>query len=211
MNDRLIEPTTNIHARPRWLTLLLDASFVVVLVSVLFAALMYAGLQLYGVRFYEVTSNSMSGSFDRGDVVAVRAFAAHDVEVGDVIAFTRPGFADPTVHRVEAISQPIPDVQTLIRDEDGNLLEEGWNYAHRDFLTRGDANPVRDSQAIPQEDVVGTLRFVVPPPFNLIVTKIDRQALMVIGVGSIILYIAWEAADGARALMRRRAARDAFE
>jgi signal peptidase len=181
-----------------------DALFIVAVVFVIAAIGIYVGLQLWGVRFYEVTSDSMKGTFSEGDVVGVKAIAPHDVEDGDVIAYRRPGFPNPIVHRVQAVLNPLPDVVTVVHYPDGSE-KEYWQYAHREFITKGDANPVEDPP-VPQEQLIGQVVFVVPHPFHLIVTRFERSTLMMVGVAAIALYVAWEVADGIRTVVRRRRA-----
>ena len=182
---------------------LTDSVFVVALLCVLVAALIYAGLQLYGVRFYAVGSDSMDPAFSKGDVVGVRTIPVHEIQPGDVIAFWRDGFPEPIIHRVTRIKSS-PDIRSIFKDVDGNVVGTRMAYSERTFWVKGDANPTEDSQAVSGASVVGKQVLVVPWPFNLLVTKFNRQALMVVGVAAIALFVAWEGLDGLREVMRRR-------
>jgi len=89
------------------------------------------GIQ-YGLRFVLhtntplviVVSGSMEPVFYRGDVVVLEGVKnPHDIKVGDVIVYKRPGYEYPIIHRVRYI---------------GNV------NGHRCFVTWGDNNPGPD-------------------------------------------------------------------
>jgi signal peptidase len=192
------------HAGSRVVRVLGNILFGVALAAVLFAAITYAGLQLLGVRFYEVSSGSMRPTLDVGDVVAVKSIPAHEIKKGDVIAFKRSGFPYPFIHRVEYIGNPLPDVETVLKNPEGKVISTHWQYAHRDFYTKGDANAAVDGDPVPQEKVLGKMLFSVPQPFNLLASGLDRGTLLALGVGAIGLFIAWELMDGVREGLRKR-------
>lgn len=171
-------------------------------VLIVTAALIYSGLQLVGIRFYEVQSDSMVPVFAKGDVIAVRSKAAHNVQVGDVILFQQAGFSQPTAHRVVRV-QASPDVRSVIVDKDGQVLKESTRFAERSFWTRGDANPEEDSGVVSESQLLGKELFVVPWPLNLFAAKLDRQALFLLGVLALSAYVLWELGEGFGAWRRR--------
>lgn len=183
-----------------------DVLLVVAAVLLVAAALLYGGLRLIGYRFYEVTSTSMEPTFSRGDVVASHTVAAHNVEAGDVIVFRRDGSSDPVVHRVVRVKSD-PDIQTVLNDASGKVLRTGWTYAPRTFYTQGDGNNAEDTQPVEESELIGEERFRVPWPLDLLATSINRTLLVVVGVGAIGAYVAWEVSDMGRAILRRRRAR----
>jgi signal peptidase I len=86
-----------------------------------------------------VSSQSMTPTFNYGDLIVVRGEKAENVEVGDIIAFTVPApfdriAASPTVHRVVE-----------------KWVENDKTY----FKTKGDSNPSADSWKLPAENIVG--------------------------------------------------------
>lgn len=178
--------------------------FFAALAAVLVSAFVYTGLRILGYEFYEITSTSMSGTIDKGGVVAVRSVVPKDVEDGDIVAFKKPGFSYPVIHRVIAVSHLEPDVRTVVRKPSGELISDSWKYGHRDFQTKGDANPVADGDLVPQERLIGRMAFEVPPPLNLIVTHLSKQTLFVIGSFALVMYIVAEMLDAARAARNRR-------
>jgi len=192
----------------RWLCIVRDVVLTIVVVAALFAALLYAGAQAMGYRFYEVTSPSMVPTFDKGDVVAAKTVPPHRIKAGDVIVFQRDGYPDPIVHRVLRV-QSAPDIHSVLRDKDGNVLKDSWAYSERHFYTKGDGNPTEDGGAALGSRTLGVQRFVVPHPFNLLVTQLNRATLTIVAGSCIVLFIALEALDGIRALRRRNRAANA--
>lgn len=61
---------------------------------------------MFGLQRYVITSESMSGSIERGSVVFERRVPVSDLRVGDVITYPRPGSTgseDLITHRIEWI------------------------------------------------------------------------------------------------------------
>jgi len=181
-----------------------DIFFVIAAVLVLGAALLYAGLRLYGVQFYEVSTPSMTPTFGKGAVVAAKQVAPQELKIGDVVVFLKDGFRSPYVHRITRI-QSDPDLRAIVKNQEGKVLKDTMTWSERTIWTKGDANPVEDVSPTMGGSVLGRELFVVPPPFNLLVTKLNKSTLMALGVGSILVFILWEMLDGARDLLRRRA------
>lgn len=84
-----------------------------------------------------VLTDSMSGTFESGDLIICHTAEPEDVKVGDVICFYDPmSSSDATVtHRVTAITT----------DEKGELA----------FKTKGDANNTEDTALVSGQDLVG--------------------------------------------------------
>lgn len=169
-----------------------NVALVALIAMAMTAAIAYGGLQAAGYRFYEILSPSMAPTFGTGDVVAVKPIAQHEVEVGDVIAFEKPGMSVPVMHRVTAIESP-PDVRSVFQDENGEVTGERMEYSERTFTTQGDANPVADVAGVPGSALVGKQEFVVPWPLGLAVTAFERGTLFAIGIGALVLYFLVEA------------------
>jgi signal peptidase I len=89
----------------------------------------------HGVAF--VSGGSMEPVLHAGDIVIYR-LGARGVMVGDLVVFAHPEWSGGVVHRVTSI------------DSDGSLV------------TRGDANPTDDSDAVTRDRVRGVAVAVVP-------------------------------------------------
>lgn len=195
------EPQTRTRER---LKLAGNVAFGVLVIFFVGSALIYAGLRIYGVEFYEIQSPSMEPAFATGDVVAVKKVAPHEIQAGDVIAFTASFRPEPILHRVSRV-QSDPDFQKLFARADGTIFREEWTYSPRTFWTKGDANNAEDPGSITSSAVIGKKLFVVPFPFNLMVTLVSEQTLFVLGVCAIVLYVLLEAVDIVRTAARKRA------
>jgi len=95
-----------------------------------------------GYKLYTVLSGSMNPTFDTGSVIAVKNVDTNNIKVGDIITFRDPEDANRIVsHRV-----------VEIKKENGS----------RSFVTKGDANDVRDTAPVPASSVIGRANYWVP-------------------------------------------------
>lgn len=102
---------------------------------------------LFGYKSMVVLTDSMTGTYDKGDVIIAKEFAEgelekdpHKIKVGDVITFVAPeGFGVVDGYKVTH------------RVVEGPFEKDGKWYV----FTKGDANPVSDNVAIPLSSVEG--------------------------------------------------------
>jgi signal peptidase I len=183
-----------------------DAALVVASILLLVSAVSFTLLQLSGTTFYRITSPSMTGTLDVGAVVAVRAAEPWTIEVGDVIAIGDEDVEVPTVHRVVQLQQQFPDVRQVFTDSrDGSPLGERWQRAPRSFITKGDANPSNDPRPVTEDQLRGRVVFQVPAMLRFLPGLASQGTLLVVGIGSFVLYALWQGWDIAKAVRRRRA------
>ncbi|MBP3330068.1 MAG: signal peptidase I [Clostridia bacterium] len=88
---------------------------------------------------YYVTSDSMYPAIRKGDLVFTKEVAFEDVEVGDVLTFTREGSEKWFSHRVVRIKE-----------------------SEKAFRTKGDNNNVEDPGYTPYDAVVGRVEKKMP-------------------------------------------------
>ena len=86
-----------------------------------------------------VQSGSMHPSIKTGSIIFVTP--AEEYLVDDIITFRRSEFETPTTHRI-----------VEIKKTEGTLS----------YVTKGDANEVRDMEEVGEEHVMGLVRFQVP-------------------------------------------------
>ncbi len=98
-------------------TLLCIAALAIVAMIILVPALL-------GLQRYVIVGSSMTGTIDKGSVVYSRLTPVSQLNVGDIITFTPPGYREAVTHRIIAIEQ----------GQDGKPV----------FRTKGDSNPVAD-------------------------------------------------------------------
>lgn len=190
----------------RALSILQMAAFAVVLFAVVGSAAIYMGLRFAGVSLLTVQSPSMEPVFGPGDVVGIKPVAPWDVEEGDIVAYRRPDSPLPVIHRVKEIRWVGYDIETVIKDKDGNVVDTAQARRPREFVFQGDNNPVADTEVVQQSQIVGRMAVKVPRPFNYVATGFSRETLIGVGVAAIGAYILWEIAEGAIQLRRRRLA-----
>lgn len=110
-----------------------------VLAIVTVIAVLFVGFNLLtGAKGYAVTSDSMSDTLNRGDVVFSRAVSFEELREGDIVT-VRVGDSGYFTHRIVDI------------DSDG-----------RKITTRGDANAANDPMQTEAERVVGKMWYSVP-------------------------------------------------
>lgn len=92
-----------------------------------------------GAKGYAVTSGSMAGTLNRGDVVFSRKADFDDIRPGDVVTFRSADSTGYFTHRVVSI-----DAQ------------------EKKITTKGDANPTEDPLPSDADQVVGKMWYSVP-------------------------------------------------
>lgn len=90
-----------------------------------------------GLAYLTVTSGSMNGTIEQGDVIVVKK--TDDYSIGDVVTYVEREGNAPVTHRIV-------------------------NYGAADgmFITKGDANLSQDLSEISVEQIAGEVVFVIP-------------------------------------------------
>lgn len=117
---------------------------------------------------YYVTSVSMEPAIKKGDLIFVKEVAFEEVEVGDVLTFTREGSEKWFSHRVVKIDN-----------------------VEKSFKTKGDNNTVEDPIYTSYDEVVGRVekKFPIIGYVPMLLEKAWGKAILVI---IYVLYIAFE-------------------
>lgn len=145
--------------------------------------------RVVGATPYTILTGSMRPSMPPGTLVVVRPVSPERVRVGDVVTYQlRSGEPQVVTHRVVSVGV------------DGG--------GHRVFRTQGDANDVADSAWVRPVQVKGVLWYAVPHlgRFANVLDGEQRQQVLVVLVGSLLLYAACMIGSEVRD-RRRRAAR----
>jgi len=126
----------------RWAGRLASALFLLGLGGLLVLLLVTAAeLRLWGYQNYVIYGGSMEPTIKRGSLMLAKPVKMDDLQVGDIIAFRKPGNGIRVIHRIVGI-----------REEDGQ----------RYFETKGDANSGRDAQKVSMDDGVQQLAYDLP-------------------------------------------------
>lgn len=115
----------------------------VVVVIIVALAVALAGVRLFGIQPYAVTSGSMEPTYHVGSLIYVKSVDTSKLQAGDVITFMLDEDTVAT-HRITAV---VPD------EEDASVLR---------FRTKGDANDTEDGSLVHYKNVIGTPVFTIP-------------------------------------------------
>jgi signal peptidase len=165
------EPSMNLQFTRRTAANLL---VFVVVVAVVAPFVVYAVPSLVeGDASYIVLTGSMEPAISPNDAVIVGTVTPADIEVGDVITYTRPGLEVPVTHRVVDI----------VDTESGTA-----------FRTMGDANEDPDLQLVPADNVAGEVILVIPYigyVVEFVGTPVGFAALVVVPIALLIASEVW--------------------
>jgi signal peptidase I len=152
---------------------------IVEIVGATLAALLVVGFVSGMIQLRMVVSDSMSGTFERGDVLAVVSPRFVPAEVNSIVVF----------HYYNA------DRTELIGDFShriiGGTASDGWE-------TKGDANPEADLSPVFQQDVVGSVVGWVPKVGHFL------QPNILLGVMIIVLMVVVLGPDFVSYIKRRK-------
>jgi len=101
----------------------------------------------YGILEEDFSNYEYSNGFEKGDILIITSIESENIEVGDVIVFSRGEGTIPIVHRVVSITQYNDDLY---------------------FITKGDYNPIADnfqSDGVPgvhESSVLGVVSGILP-------------------------------------------------
>ncbi|GAA0070295.1 signal peptidase I [Clostridium sardiniense] len=109
--------------------------FIFMVISIL------SNVGLFGYKFYDVLTGSMSPTINPGSLIVVKKIDDNEVKEGDIITFKGSSTSNLTTHRV---------VEVIEKDK--NIK----------FQTKGDANDVLDPMLIDGNLLVGKVVFDIP-------------------------------------------------
>ncbi len=147
--------------------------WLVILGVLLITALMLVVPRLGGAEPYTILTGSMRTSYPPGTLVVIKPVDAEQVQIGDVITFQLESGQDTVVtHRVIGVRA----------GADGQP----------EFITKGDANPSADADAVRSVQLRGRLWYAVPylGRVNVLLSGHQRQLAVYGVVGALGLYAA---------------------
>jgi signal peptidase len=137
--------------------------------------------------FAVITSDSMSPTFSRGDMVLMTKFS--DVEEGDIIMFPAPDMQFPVVHRVHGVEGP-----NITTKGDFNPTEDSWSINESEVMS--EAVMVNDKPIVMKgvgtyflEDYEETPRYSSEIEFNRILLQGMQTIAIYIFLSAVFLYI----------------------
>ncbi len=115
----------------------------VLVILVVVLAILFHGLQLFGLKPYSVLSGSMESVYPTGSLIYITDVDPAKLEVNDVITFKMPSGTTAT-HRIIEL---VPD------ETDPDIIR---------FRTKGDENDIVDGTLVEFDNVIGKPVFGIP-------------------------------------------------
>lgn len=117
-------------------------SYIVIAIVFIFMVIsILSNTGLFGYKFYDVLTGSMSPTIKPGSLIVVKEIDDTEIKEGDIITFKGNSTSNITTHRVVEV------------------IEENKNIK---FQTKGDANDVLDPMLIDGNLLVGKVVFDIP-------------------------------------------------
>lgn len=117
-------------------------SYIVIAIVFIFMIIsILTNIKVFGYKFYDVLTGSMSPTIKPGSLIVVKATEENEIKEGNIITFKGSSTSNLTTHRVVEV------------------IEDNKNIK---FQTKGDANDVLDSMLVDKELLVGKVVFDIP-------------------------------------------------
>ena len=133
---RMVEQMDTFDSRARQRMHKINMSIITIPLAVFLVILVAFVSGFFNYWLIAVGSDSMAGTFERGDAVMIEKMPADKLKENDIIAFRKDGII--VTHRVVEIKK------------DGDRYE---------FITKGDANEDVDGFTTPGENIIGRINF----------------------------------------------------
>jgi hypothetical protein len=91
--------------------------------------------------------------------------------------------------------QSAPDVRSVFLDAAGNEIGSRLSRSPRSFLTRGDSNEDVDEGAVPQANLIGVQKRVVPEPLATLLLWLNGGNLRSLGFLALGAFLVWEVVE----------------
>lgn len=117
-------------------------SYIVIAIVAIFMVIsILSNVGLFGYKFYNVLTGSMSPTINPGSLIIVKKMDSNEINEGDIITFKGSSTSNLTTHRVVEV------------------IEKNNNIK---FQTKGDANDVLDPMLVDEGLLVGKVVFNIP-------------------------------------------------
>ena len=139
--------------------------FSLLIISIIGSAILFATntsneKSVFGFRFYNVLTPSMTPTIPVGSMVLVKRVEPVELREGDIVTYSTSLSGSVVVtHRINQV----------ILSEDGLT-----------FITKGDANQVEDINPISASQIIGRVNLIIPH-FGSVIAYVQRNLWLVIG------------------------------
>jgi len=115
--------------------------------AILFAFNTSQDKALFGYRYYNVITPSMSPSYNQGDMIFVKLCDASEIQIGDVITYNPSNNTDSETYLTHRVIKKIENYE---------------NTGVTCFQTKGDANKDADEFLLSEDKIIGKVTFGIP-------------------------------------------------
>jgi len=167
----------------KFITNLISAILIFIIATssiiIVYVAIFVDDKSVFGFRIFTAVSNSMSPTFEKGELILAQKVAQEKLKAGDIITFISSAediFGEINTHRIERI--------------------EGDAY-----YTKGDANDYADKVPVPFSDIIGRVIWHSNIIGNVVAWAQKPNNMMVI-IGATVLFAFFDAGKGVAILGR---------
>lgn len=155
MSETIVQDNQQEEKKPSLLTKIFNFFFYTLISIVIVVALLYTVINLagdngvstiLGYTVGSVQSGSMSGTFEKGDIIISELVDGEEVKEGDVISFW---YKDPQAEQIIVVTHRVIDLR-----EDGKIVTQG-DVANQN-------NSVDKIEVIAKGDVISRYSFKIP-------------------------------------------------
>ncbi len=155
MSETIVKENLQEEKKPSLLSKIFNFFFYTLITIVIIVALLYTIINLSGSNEIStilghtvgaVQSGSMSGTFEKGDIIISKQINGEEVKVGDVISFW---YNDPQAQQIIVVTHRVIELR-----EDGKIVTQG-DVANK-------ANSVDKVEVISKGDVISRYSFKIP-------------------------------------------------
>lgn len=155
MSETIVQDNQQEEKKPSLLTKIFNFFFYTLISIVIVVALLYTVVNLagnngistiLGYTVGSVQSGSMSGTFEKGDIIVSKQIDGEEIKEGDIISFW---YNDPQAQQIIVVTHRVIEIW-----EDGKIVTQG-DVANK-------ANSVDKIEVISKGDVISRYSFKIP-------------------------------------------------
>ncbi len=151
--------------KSKCISIVSNIMFVILIITILVSAVLFARCNsneksIFGYRFYDVLTPSMTPTIPVGSMVFVKMVEPEELCEGDIITYSTSTDGSVVVtHRINKINNEVGQIS---------------------FITKGDANDVTDLNPVFASAVIGRVNLIIPY-LGTFMAYVQRKLWLVIG------------------------------
>lgn len=158
----------------RFVSIVGNILFVALIVGILGGAFWFANdksndKSIFGFRFYDVLTPSMTPEIPVGSMVIVKMIEPSELKVGDIVTYSTS-----------------IDGSTVLTHRVSRIMGSGDSLS---FMTKGDANLVEDMNPVYPSQVIGTVNLIIPYLGSVMTYIQANLTLVILSIIALILIL----------------------